>query len=112
MSDTTNAEYITLYFKCWYCNDFKSIELKVRYDNTIADVKSLLKNNQLIANPEIIVDGEMCPDTCIVHNIVKYNLLIIDRLRDRKSRYRRTFIASALLLTTAFAISKLICNRT
>ena len=98
MSDTTKADYIMLYFRCCYCNHCRSIELKVRYDNTIAEVKSLLKINRLITNPEIIVEGKMCPDTYTVRAIVKYNLVIIDRLPARRSNYR-TLIVSALLLT-------------
>ena len=40
----------------------------------------------------------MCPDTYTVRAIVKYNLVIIDRIPAHRSNYR-TLIVSALLLT-------------
>ena len=43
-----------------------------RYDNTIDEIKSLLKIKRLIANPEIIMEGgKICPDTYTVHDLQK-----------------------------------------
>lgn len=102
------------------------ITLHVRYDNTIAEIKSLLKIKRLIANPVIIGEGgKICPDTYTVRDLEKINPVVIDRKPDpiipdrrgvetrkpdpiipecsgvetRKSEYR-AFIVSALVLTT------------
>lgn len=94
------------------------IMLQVRYDNTIDEIKSLLKIKRLIANPVIIIDGgQICPDTYTVRDLQKINPIVIDRKPDliipecrgvdnRKKEYH-TVIVSAFMLTT-FAMYNLV----
>jgi len=105
---SNNASEIPIFFKSLLGD---MITLHVRYDNTIAEIKSLLKIKRLIANPEIVgEDGRICPDTYTVRDLQKINPIVIDRKPDpiipecrgvetRKSEYR-AFIISALVLTT------------
>lgn len=99
MSNIPKTDNVTIYLRCWHYDG--TVELNMRYDNTIAEVKSVLKSMQIATNPEIIVDGKMCPDTYTVHDIIKYNLVIIERIPYRRLQYRLTFIVSALFLTSA-----------
>ena len=98
----------TIFFKSLLGN---MIALRVCRDNTIAEIKLLLKIKRLIANPVIVGEGgKICPDTYTVHDLEKINPIVIDRKPDpiipdrrgvetRKSEYR-AFIVSALVLTT------------
>jgi hypothetical protein len=77
------------------------ITLHVRYDNTIDEIKSLLKIKRLIANPEIVGEGGMiCPDTYTVRDLQKINPIVIDRKPDPIIQEYHVFIVSALVLTT------------
>lgn len=99
MSNIAKTDNVTIYLRCWHYDG--KIELNMRYDNTISEVKSKLKTMQIATNPEIIVEGKMCPDTYTVQDIIKYNPVVIEYIPYRRSQYRLTFIVSTLFLTAA-----------
>lgn len=98
MSNIAKTDNVTIYLRC--APHGETVELNMRYDNTIAEVKSALKIMRISTNPEIIIDGNMCPDTYTVRDIWKYKPFVIEHIPARRSNYH-TFIVSAIFLTIA-----------